>query len=335
MTALPEKSRPRFDSEVQNFFDMHSKNGNLSLDQVSELLEQQGAAKTRKQTLVRMSTEDMAVLTKDQSERVQEFTAQWVKDKHKLQIFENSKQMTDPQTKDGVKFHWDLCLVFKVGIKDKKMKVTFPPGYCEENCESYETVTTKEMLQTECFAKRTGRIIGLLQDVGLQTHTFLSVQEDEVYVLVGATEKRVASMADRLSYILPLDSEIVRSVGAQHGLGIAENIGSLDPMVLENLFAPYKNFKDNRIHLYKKQADGSIFSHNCRLKLTKAIIESEIAYGGANLQLSKFRWKADQPLVSVFPLHDAEKKAELEKLTKSCKAAFYPPKEIRDRKSVV
>lgn len=55
------------------------------------------------------------------------------------------------------------------------------------------------------FARDTTKYIDAIRQAGLKTHLYLSVQEDEVYCLLGITEKRLREEADRLDYDLSLD----------------------------------------------------------------------------------------------------------------------------------
>jgi hypothetical protein len=230
---------------------------------------------------------------------------------------------------DDTMWTWDYVLVFKI----------LKPGTMKGKKDMYNI-----------YRSKTAEYERKIQDAGLKTTSFLSVQEDELYILVGATEKRLRWEADRRDYDLPLDVDQVIEQGATSGMRLAlaaKSDQATDKLVQKDhwrqLYGKYdRNNKQHpeRHRLYKKPpADeghhpGSLFRAIDRLRLTLLILGEDAELHGAGLKLDDDLHrgsKGKHPLSAVFPAHEAKKKQELEQTWMS----WWPPlsqpiPEIRD-----
>lgn len=111
--------------------------------------------------------------------------------------------------------------------------------------------------------------------------------------------------------------------------------------MLNGLFARYINFRGNwKSKLYKRQGTtlnskyhkSTLFTEIQRVKLTKAITETELEFKGANLNLASLTLKGFSNIKAFFPLHDMYNKEKLLKVcTQSWTIVFHPPiEEIRE-----
>lgn len=250
---------------------------------------------------------------------------------HPISAGEHDHYMNDDTTvvmlKDLKKcYTWDYCLVFTLGDKDKKLKIQreAKPGQPEPAAE-----TVNEM---EHFQRETARVIGALTQAQLQVAVYFSIQRDEIYCLVGASEDRLIRQAEQMSMVLLLDPKKLRERAFKEELNLTkhEEIGD---DVYEEIYAPFKNFKarrDNRHELYKRFNEGklhpdTVFRTVDRLKLTAAIISDEVVLGGAALPISKYKGMKKHPLLSFYPLDEVIEKEELRRISYPMKRFLDPP----------
>ena len=111
----------------------------------------------------------------------------------------------------------------------------------------------------------------------------------------------------------------------------------LPQSVWEGLYGEFKEFAEDdprndiyQVHTSNHFNTESVFHSVDRLKLIKAMMESEYAFDGANLPLSTYLFDSMHPLIAFYPLHNEERKINLKKQMVTCKAIFYPPPEIRN-----
>eukprot|EP01038_Epipyxis_sp_PR26KG_P011020 gene11020-14800_t len=205
---------------------------------------------------------------------------------------EKRKLVTDPfRTING--YSWDYVMVFKVTKAGQKLT------------EDQKKFSLKF-------------IIDRLADAGLQTKLYFSVQNDEIYVKIRASMKRLKLEADRINYKLLLDSNALSNKLAEgNAKGPPEKAWRPVEVPLSNIetqIDPYEyiycEYKSEYDLMYKKWPNKSIFRGTDRLKLIAVIIAARLNCGGCFLDIFKLR-KANC-MVTFFPLHDAVELMDVE-----------------------
>eukprot|EP00808_Paulinella_micropora_P028746 g27824.t1 len=232
---------------------------------------------------------------------------------------------------DDTKFSWDYCFVFKTP-KDEEEK----------------NKNIKEGERKWDFARETQVILDKLKRAGLHHACYLSVQGDEVYCLIGITEKRLREEADNMNYDLPLVKEEIIKQGTQIELPLCKFLNKeeeedklLKDKVWYQYYGRYDNFNPkfpDRQKLYKKQieydrdrAQDTFFRSVDRLRIIFAIMETHEIQGGAQLSVFKLQRDPMSPLIEAFPLHDNDTRDALEKKWFTWWPVFSQPlHEIRD-----
>lgn len=205
------------------------------------------------------------------------------------------------------------------------------------------------------MVKECCRITTLLSFAGLKLKTYKSVQQDELYVLIGATEDRLKKQARMAEFDLELDPDELFRTGSQMKppLHLMKEIESqtnpksrkfTTDAKLTGLFVRYYAIstedQDNqwKEKLYKQQNENydifhvkSIFTHTQRLKLTKMIITADTEKGGSNLKLESAVNNPTSNVLAFFPLHSPMKKKNLIEKCKKWGIVFAPPhKELHE-----
>eukprot|EP00457_Paulinella_chromatophora_P002611 gb/GEZN01002616.1/.p1 GENE.gb/GEZN01002616.1/~~gb/GEZN01002616.1/.p1 ORF type:complete len:769 (+),score=148.43 gb/GEZN01002616.1/:55-2361(+) len=106
-----------------------------------------------------------------------------------------------PPRTDDLKEHytWDACMVCKVG-RAEEMIPAVKAGV--KGAKAGEKIS-----EAELYKQKTADIMTALKRANLNAMCYLSVQRDEVYILIGASEDRLRREADRLDIDLRLDAE--------------------------------------------------------------------------------------------------------------------------------
>jgi len=231
----------------------------------------------------------------------------------------------DEKSGDGDElWTWDYVLVFK------RLK---------ENQKRFEK-----------FRVKTAEYEAKIKKAKLKVTTYRSVQDDEIYFLVGATEKRLRWEADRRDYDVLLNDDEVVAQGKEKKMAlaqVAESEKEEDSLAhrrnWRRMYGKYNRFPegDKRQKLFAKppQEDpvrhpDTAFRSIDRLRLTYLIFTEEQRFHGAGLKvennLASGR-KGKHPLVAVFPAHERQKKQELqEKWVRLWPLFDQPLDEIRD-----
>eukprot|EP00479_Gromia_sphaerica_P009569 TRINITY_DN4076_c0_g1_i1.p1 TRINITY_DN4076_c0_g1~~TRINITY_DN4076_c0_g1_i1.p1 ORF type:complete len:242 (-),score=39.25 TRINITY_DN4076_c0_g1_i1:484-1209(-) len=157
-----------------------------------------------------------------------------------------------------------------------------------------------------------------------RTKLYRSVQEDEIYCLIGATEQRLKVEAERINFRLQLDPQEAIKVGLERDakIRLAEKTVSEDEsarMCIEqnwnHIFVRYD--MDIEQNIYKRYNEGpvhpqSLFRTVDRMKLTISILEAEENAGGASLDFASRNNKGDHnPALDCFPLHQHDRRDQL------------------------
>jgi len=233
-------------------------------------------------------------------------------------------------------YTWDYVLVFKIGEDGRKIKV-----------RNKATGEKYQVEEKEYFQNLTANVLKRLSNAGLKTDLYLSVQADELYCRVAATEERLMKEASRIDYDLQLDTRKCMEAGRARGLrlfnltnpdGSKVNVDKWEAMFGKyekfDVSHPEEAFRQELYLRYNPEPDhprhNSLFNSVDRLRLTYNIIEADEKLDGAEITVSKLIKKKNHPLVAVFPLHEEKAKEELEKKWFVWKSTFKSPlEEIR------
>eukprot|EP01083_Nonionella_stella_P071180 191043_1 len=209
-------------------------------------------------------------------------------------------------------FTFDFCLSYAIG-EDEKTKLKNEKIIYEE--------------------------LSALQTAGLKLTFYRSVQGDELYVLLGATEARLIAEAHRTEYELSLHAMNALQVSAQRGIKLAlktkermESGGSPETSRLSfdqwvDLFGKYAQHAPQSIYMHydlEPAHPNSLFTPVERLKLTVSIVEADQEVCGAGLAFTYRLQKASHPLLAWFPLHSSQQLKSLKQIWNPRKM-FHPP----------
>mmetsp|Transcript_22794 Transcript_22794/g.45094 ORF Transcript_22794/g.45094 Transcript_22794/m.45094 type:complete len:1028 (+) Transcript_22794:65-3148(+) len=234
-------------------------------------------------------------------------------------------------------YTWDYCLVFKIGDEDKQVKIETraPP---KDGHAGTAQKTTHVYTEKEYFSRATAHIIGALIYAQLRVALYYSVQRDEIYCLVGASEERLIKQAEQMELELILNPKKLAERAHKMKLPLADpehKEKDVPKTVWDNIYGTFKNFKarkDARHELYQRFDEGAfhpdtVFRTVDRLKLTNAIISDELVLGGASLPLRKFAQEKGHPLLSFYPLDETMEKENLKQIAYPIKNFWNPPLE--------
>lgn len=228
-------------------------------------------------------------------------------------------------------YTWDICLVFAVGDPQKDVVV---------RTKVDKKVQKSKKKEQEVFSERAAAIIKAVKQADLKYCLYKNVQEDQVFMLVAATEQRLKVEADRVDYDLELDAHNTLKLGIERKLKLAtmtadegdERYAQFKKEQWEGLFGPYKlpdgkNPKRDELYRHFEKEDGttSPFRPADRIKLTINILEADEKQHGAGLTAAKFIKANDHPLVAFFPLHDLPTRAKIWEECSLWHAVFHIP----------
>lgn len=228
-------------------------------------------------------------------------------------------------------YTWDLCLVFAVGDPEKEVTTRVKVD---------NHVKKQTRLEQDIFSERAAAVIKAVKLADLKYCLYKSVKEDQVFMLVAATEERLREEADRIDYDLELDAHTTLKLGVERKLKLAtmtadesdERFLQFQEQQWQGLFGPFKNPdsknpKRDQLYRHWEKEDGttSPFRASDRIKLTVNILEADEKQHGANLIASKFMKSNDHPLVAMFPLHDLPTRDKIWEECRSWHAVFHIP----------
>eukprot|EP00475_Leptophrys_vorax_P017983 TRINITY_DN2456_c0_g1_i2.p1 TRINITY_DN2456_c0_g1~~TRINITY_DN2456_c0_g1_i2.p1 ORF type:complete len:707 (-),score=225.37 TRINITY_DN2456_c0_g1_i2:64-2184(-) len=184
----------------------------------------------------------------------------------------------------------------------------------------------------------TTKIIKKLEEAGLKLRLYKSVQKDEVYCLIGATEARLEDEAHRIEMDLSLDRDRCIDYGSHKGLILAKKAKDRDEFCNDDIgdfiFANlYGKFTKETRELYTTYNDegpqhaGSVFRQVDRLKLIVSIMEAPVKLGGGGLAIGDIKNEPGSFLKACFPLHDENNREILLKKWSSWKNVIRQPLE--------
>jgi hypothetical protein len=181
-------------------------------------------------------------------------------------------------------------------------------------------------------------IVDKLKAAGLRVKMYQSVGHDEVYCLIGASEKRLEMEADRIDFDVLLDREKTLTFAADElHIKLAERTKERDEKctlittdIWDNIFGKFDP-SPKKTRFYKTyDEDGpyhkdSFFLAKDRINLTISIIEAPTSLKGAGLSLNRLQAMKYAHLKAFFPLHDPEKLEDLKKKWSSLSGVWSPP----------
>eukprot|EP01038_Epipyxis_sp_PR26KG_P015834 gene15834-21454_t len=144
-------------------------------------------------------------------------------------------------------------------------------------------------------------------NAGLEVFTYLSIQGDELFVMVYCPDNVLEDFAQGIEYDMLADPQKLEEDLSKMNVSIAHNPLVTDKKPYELIFLNYK--KDMR-HLYQVPAgDDTPFSKLHRLKLIANLIQAPQIDGGCNLQITKMLLR--KRLLAMFALHDRKVTSQL------------------------
>lgn len=216
--------------------------------------------------------------------------------------------------------------------------------------EAQKCKTEKQANQRQIYLKECCKMYHLLKYAGLKQFLYKSKQDDELYILIGGSEDVLRKHAERLEFDLELDSNAILEHGKkmikltgrpplqlieriQESNSRSDNFTKND--MLNGLFAKYVNHQHKwKSKLYKRQGKcmnskfhkSTLFTEIQRLKITKAIIEADYEFIGANLNIAQLVNLKSSNVLAFFPLHDSFRKERLlQRCFESWTVLFHPP----------
>ena len=176
-------------------------------------------------------------------------------------------------------------------------------------------------------------VINGLLEANFEVHTFLSIQKDELFVLLRMDEERLLVFADKIGYLLPLNPEYCKS---QLGKGLPEH--RIKPVKIADesrfsymhpfdyIFGAYQTRVDTKdqsgkgrnIYLRDGQytRDGSctrLLSDLSRLKLIYLMLLGSKRLGGCKLDLETMLLKRD--ILALYPAHNSVQRDKITRET--------------------
>jgi len=200
-------------------------------------------------------------------------------------------------------------------------------GFSRKNGYSYDVVVVMPVYGADEKLSAVQRqyshefIVRALSNAGLETHMFYSQQQDEVYIKVRASLRRLQLHAAKTEYLMELNpQEVQQCIEA----GAKDESGSWKWLPMKILDIKSQSRFEPHQHVYgkysldaEKQAlfhnralpAGVIFRGTDRIKLITSIIQSRVGDNGSELPLRKLQQQG--VLLGYFPLHDHKELAVL------------------------
>ena len=193
---------------------------------------------------------------------------------------------------------FSYCMIFPLQERNQSnADMTSDPQY----------IVHKDFKQTDACKD----ICHSMVNVGLEIFPYLSIQQDELVVLITAKDEVLAKFADKINYSLPLQPEkIEEALRAGHcdesGVVIIKpidintnpSLSRLSPY--DFIYAPYKNSQRTIFSDYDELSD-TIANEFLRLKLVLLLLTSPSFVGGCNLSINHLI--VSRELLAFFPLH--------------------------------
>jgi Calcium-activated chloride channel len=223
-------------------------------------------------------------------------------------------------------YTWDAVFVFAVGEDDKTVTYT--------DADKKKVKTT----QKELYAKTTADIVTRLEEAGLLCDLYYSVQSDEIYCRIAASEKRLQIEADRIDTPLMLNQEHLLEYALAQDLKLAVETqkGVAPEDAWQNLYGKYDQLNPDapgRQDLYMRYNERSanhpryksFFDSVTRLRLTINIIEADAKLGGSEISFSKAIENDKHSMMAFFPMHEQERLDVLNVKMNDWRSAFFSP----------
>lgn len=223
--------------------------------------------------------------------------------------------------------HYDLCFVFINPDHEDHAKFKGHESVPPEKQGAFKKAIGDDATGMETYRDFVSKCLY----VGLSVHSYLSVQEDEVYVQVGAPLQRLKDQADILDYKVEMNAAALKVATEAHFKtvlaqdpedmidGEGPRLGDADGRfgTYDHIFCEYDT-EESIQGLYKHAVGLSHPFHSThRIKLLISMIQGENFRGGADINIGACCDKEecidpDAPApygpfgtLSYFPLHDA------------------------------
>ena len=168
------------------------------------------------------------------------------------------------------------------------------------------------------------RLVRWIEQSGLEIYPYLSVQNDELIVLIKAPPGLLERFADDIDFKLPLESSVLKETCekgdlpnkiAPFEINDGEEYCSFKPY--EYIFGRFENSIDQ--NLYSKNDGEMVFSRPIRLKLVYYYLQAPRSSGGAGIKIAKML--KSKRMLAFYPLHNKER---LDFLTAAWVKGSYP-----------
>mmetsp|Transcript_19261 Transcript_19261/g.25093 ORF Transcript_19261/g.25093 Transcript_19261/m.25093 type:complete len:485 (-) Transcript_19261:1069-2523(-) len=197
---------------------------------------------------------------------------------------------------------WDVCIVAPLIGSDEEDNKT------KEKINKYES---------------------RIENVGLDCKKYLSVQNDEIYLLIRSNEPQLKLMAEMFDIDLECKGEVIQKMSQQmedlfqipnFSIPSKQTLKSEDIDVsnlmdnYEHIWLPYKSepvYKDLYVqHNREGSIEKTLFSSSLRIKLIMMLLRRSLSDGGVSLdddKLDNFGW-------NMYPLHCHKERLTLSKI---------------------
>lgn len=154
------------------------------------------------------------------------------------------------------------------------------------------------------------RMVRWIAESGLEIYPYLSVQDDELIVLIKAPPGLLEKYADGIDFKLPLEPSVLKRICeagdeankiAPFTINGGEEFSCFDPY--ENIYGRYEQSMPPE--LYAKNDGVNVFSRPVRLKLVYYYLQAPRSSGGAGIKISKFL--KSKRMLAFYPLHDQDR----------------------------
>lgn len=162
-------------------------------------------------------------------------------------------------------------------------------------------------------AAATASIFAMIE-AGLDVFPYLSIQKDELLVLIRADESKLRSFADKIDFKMQLDPIKIKDI-----LKAGDAAREIAPIIIPDdtkysKYGPYEYIYgkyEESLHdiYYQSEDETTIFLASTRRKLLYNIFQAPVADGGCGIAVSNLLLSGK--ILALFPLHDRDKSTKL------------------------
>jgi hypothetical protein len=179
-------------------------------------------------------------------------------------------------------------------------------------------------------------VINTMLEQGIEIHTFLSMQKDELFVLLRASEERLLKFAHETNFHVRLNPEYCKDQLAKglekyriKPVKIADEVRFTNMHPFDDIFGRYDSRVDTKDvltgqNVYEAEGNQCLLSDVSRLKLFYLLLLGSKRHGGCKLDINTMLLKGD--ILTLYPLHNERMKADiLKKTSQWCSMPWSAP----------